>query len=125
MSLEIFVLWRSNFGFLNKGKSKWNESLCLQHLFFSTMILLKNSQKTLHLSAKTIKAQIQLLLSAAWYHDYDIGISFIGDRSVRKLNAEYRGKDSSTDILSFPFKEVKYMKRRRDAVGTKRTKKKN
>ncbi|KAG0264745.1 hypothetical protein BG011_006175 [Mortierella polycephala] len=70
------------------------------------MILLKNSQKTLHLSTKTIKAQVQLLLSAAGYRDYDIGISFIGDRPVRKLNADYRGKDKSTDILSFPFKEA-------------------
>jgi probable rRNA maturation factor len=27
------------------------------------------------------------------------------DFKIRKLNAEYRGKDRITDVLSFPFKE--------------------
>ncbi len=70
------------------------------------MILLKSTQSTLRISAPHIKSQIQLLLTAAGYKDWDIGVRLTGDRRLRKLNAEYRGKDQPTDILSFPFAEV-------------------
>lgn len=32
-----------------------------------------------------------------------VDISVIGDRKMKSLNKEFRGKDSSTDVLSFPF----------------------
>ncbi|KAI9234710.1 MAG: hypothetical protein BYD32DRAFT_464128 [Podila humilis] len=69
------------------------------------MILLKNTQKVFNISNRTVRTQIQLLLTAAGYRDWDIGVCLTGDRTVRKLNAQYRGKDKSTDILSFPFAE--------------------
>lgn len=31
-----------------------------------------------------------------------VGVRFAGDRTVRRLNREYRGKDKTTDVLSFP-----------------------
>ncbi|KAI1293927.1 hypothetical protein EDD11_008349 [Mortierella claussenii] len=70
------------------------------------MILLKNNQSVLRLPARVVKSQIQMLLTAAGYRDWDIGVCLTGDRKVRHLNTEYRGKDSSTDILSFPFVEA-------------------
>ena len=30
-------------------------------------------------------------------------IAFVSDRKMRQLNNEFRGKDSTTDVLSFPF----------------------
>lgn len=33
----------------------------------------------------------------------DITIAFVSDRKMRGLNNEFRGKDSTTDVLSFPF----------------------
>ncbi len=30
-------------------------------------------------------------------------IAFVSDRKMRELNREFRGKDSTTDVLSFPF----------------------
>jgi probable rRNA maturation factor len=35
--------------------------------------------------------------------DVTLDISVIGDRKMRSLNKEFRGKDSSTDVLSFSF----------------------
>ncbi len=29
-------------------------------------------------------------------------VRFVGDRAMRKINREFRGKDRSTDVLSFP-----------------------
>ncbi|KAG0232229.1 hypothetical protein BGX31_005219 [Mortierella sp. GBA43] len=48
-----------------------------------------------------VRRQIQLLLTAAGYRDWDVGVRFTGDKLVRTLNAQYRNKDKSTDILSF------------------------
>ncbi|KAF9425626.1 hypothetical protein BGZ94_007374 [Podila epigama] len=69
------------------------------------MILVKNSQKVVNVSKKAVKIQLNLLLSAAGYRKWDIGVCLTGDRTIRKLNAQYRGKDKATDILSFPFAE--------------------
>jgi probable rRNA maturation factor len=30
-------------------------------------------------------------------------IAFVSDRKMRQLNKEFRGKDKTTDVLSFPF----------------------
>jgi probable rRNA maturation factor len=38
--------------------------------------------------------------------DYDIGIVFAGDEAVRALNAEWRGKDYATNVLSFPADDM-------------------
>ena len=34
--------------------------------------------------------------------DVEISVSFVSDEEIRGLNAEYRGVDSVTDVLSFP-----------------------
>ncbi len=31
-----------------------------------------------------------------------VGVRFAGDRTVRRMNREYRGQDKTTDVLSFP-----------------------
>ncbi|KAG0306088.1 hypothetical protein BGZ98_002995 [Dissophora globulifera] len=70
------------------------------------MILLKNTQSILKLPAQTVKTQIQLLLTAAGYRDWDIGVCLMSNKAIQQLNSEYRGKDKPTDILSFPFAEA-------------------
>lgn len=35
--------------------------------------------------------------------EYSLSLVFIGERRSRKLNNSYRGKDKSTNILSFPL----------------------
>lgn len=32
-----------------------------------------------------------------------VTVAMISDRQIRKLNKDFRGKDSTTDVLSFPF----------------------
>ena len=33
--------------------------------------------------------------------DYELSVAFVDEREMRRLNKQYRGKPSSTDILSF------------------------
>ncbi|KAG0225100.1 hypothetical protein BGW42_004640 [Actinomortierella wolfii] len=70
------------------------------------MILLKNLQRAIPITPAKVRQDIQMLLSAAGYHDWDIGVCLTGNRKLQKLNRQYRGKDKPTDILSFPFTEA-------------------
>ena len=37
-----------------------------------------------------------------------VSISFVSDKKMREMNQTFRGKDSSTDVLSFPFKAEEF-----------------
>lgn len=37
--------------------------------------------------------------------DTEVSILLVDDETIRTLNCDYRGKDASTDVLSFPLEE--------------------
>jgi probable rRNA maturation factor len=41
------------------------------------------------------------------YRGWDVSLWLTTDATVRRLNAQYRSKDTSTDILSFSYNEVR------------------
>ena len=36
-------------------------------------------------------------------HPVEISVSFVDNEEIRRINAKHRGKDSETDVLSFPL----------------------
>ncbi|HKN87298.1 MAG TPA: rRNA maturation RNase YbeY [Nitrospiraceae bacterium] len=48
---------------------------------------------------------IQRILSAAGEHESILSVEFIGDYRMRRLNAHYRGRDMTTDVLAFATRE--------------------
>ncbi len=55
----------------------------------------------------SVSSTIQRALTAAWdamtpTTDAEVSVLVAGDEFVRNLNADYRGKDSATNVLSFP-----------------------
>lgn len=67
------------------------------------MITIKNTQKTVSLDIPAIKKDVQKILDALDYQDYDIGIWFTSDATIAKYNKKYRNQDKATDVLSFSF----------------------
>lgn len=47
----------------------------------------------------------QAILSSVGEKTADLGILLVGDRSMRRLNRDYRKKDRTTDVLAFPMRE--------------------
>jgi probable rRNA maturation factor len=45
-------------------------------------------------------------LDAAGVTDGHLAVDFVDARAIRRLNAEHRGKDRPTDVLSFPIDET-------------------
>ncbi|MBI4084542.1 MAG: rRNA maturation RNase YbeY [Candidatus Levybacteria bacterium] len=55
---------------------------------------------------KRIKRVIQDVLSEVGVKSaVEISVAIVGDRKMRSLNNKYRGKDATTNVLSFPLKE--------------------
>jgi probable rRNA maturation factor len=44
-------------------------------------------------------------LNALGFIDSELSITIVGDRSIRRLNRDYRGIDKPTNVLSFPMSE--------------------
>lgn len=69
----------------------------------------QNSQnkEKVSLSLKRLirKACRSTLLNEAFHADAEISVTFVDDEEIRRLNAEFRDIDRSTDVLSFPLGE--------------------
>jgi probable rRNA maturation factor len=62
-----------------------------------------NANRYPEAAARRLRPWLAALLAAllpAGCHS--LGVRFAGDRSVRRANREFRGKDGTTDVLSFP-----------------------
>lgn len=46
-----------------------------------------------------------------------MSLLFVGDRAMRTLNQRYRGKDRTTDVLSFSFREGSFAHIQPDFLG--------
>jgi probable rRNA maturation factor len=55
--------------------------------------------------ARHIKNIASLVLKELWCKDKELSILVTGDEEVRALNRDYRGKDKTTDVLSFPMED--------------------
>ncbi|MBF7096856.1 rRNA maturation RNase YbeY [Alkalibacter mobilis] len=51
---------------------------------------------------KTVEAAIKI---EKFTFDYEVAISIVAEEEIKKLNRDYRSKDSVTDVLSFPMYE--------------------
>jgi probable rRNA maturation factor len=52
-----------------------------------------------------LRRAAEAALTAAGVTEGHLAIELVGEDRIRELNREYRGKDSPTDVLSFPIDE--------------------
>lgn len=67
------------------------------------MALVVNLQRKLKLDSKSFtEFSSQLSASIDGIADADFSVAFVSDRRMKELNAFFRGKTMTTDVLSFP-----------------------
>lgn len=70
-------------------------------------IFIDNRQEDLEITENEVELVSKLFEFAVNYLDekdrVEVSLSFVGDEEIRALNAEYRGIDKITDVLSFPL----------------------
>jgi probable rRNA maturation factor len=52
-----------------------------------------------------VERLVAVALASAGIEDGHVAVEFVGSERIRELNREWRGKDSPTDVLSFPVDE--------------------
>ncbi|MBY0110220.1 MAG: rRNA maturation RNase YbeY [Candidatus Babeliaceae bacterium] len=67
------------------------------------MIYIKNSQRAIKINANQLKTDLQIILDALKYSNFDISVLITTNKTIRAYNRDYRQKDTPTDILSFPY----------------------
>lgn len=72
-------------------------------------VLIDNRQEDVEVDEKleslTEKVVEKVLEYEEWEDEVEVSVSFVDNEEMRSLNREYRGIDSTTDVLSFPMME--------------------
>jgi probable rRNA maturation factor len=69
------------------------------------VIYLRNATRKHRFDLARVERAATTLLTATGRSKASLSITFVGDRAMRALNFEHRGKDRTTDVLSFPMYE--------------------
>ena len=68
-------------------------------------IALQNPNRYPEAQARRLRPWLERLLDELAPQAESLGARFAGDRELRRVNRQYRGKDKPTDVLSFPGDE--------------------
>jgi len=71
-------------------------------------IRIKNTLRKRRLPSAAYGKKLTQLLLSLGLPDAELSVMFIGDRAMRALNHKWRGKDRTTDVLSFPLREGRF-----------------
>lgn len=69
-------------------------------------IEIRNQQKKYSVNERFIKTNAETILSLCRLKNVELSILIVNNRRIRAINKKYRGKNSATDVLSFPMNEV-------------------
>lgn len=68
------------------------------------MIEIVNSQRKIKLDWRIFQVFAEKIIETVEETgNKSVAIAFVSDRKMRELNNQFRGKNSTTDVLSFPF----------------------
>jgi len=67
------------------------------------VIYLSNRTRNAGLDTRSLSATLTRLLAEIGEADTSVSLVFVRDRAMREINRLHRGKDATTDVLSFPL----------------------
>lgn len=70
------------------------------------MIYYRNDVRKSGVDGRALVSTARRLLAAIGEDDAGLSLSLVGDDAIRALNAQYRGRDAATDVLSFPLEKA-------------------
>ena len=77
-----------------------------------------NRQRRVRVDRRLIAELADRTLAAVGRRDAMLTIAFVRDPVIRRLNRDYRGRDSATDVLSFPSDNA--LNAKKQAAGRER-----
>ncbi len=70
---------------------------------------IRNCQRTAKADPSLIRRAVAVALEVAGVPGREVSVALVGDRRMRVLNRDFRGKDRTTDVLAFPLEEGDYL----------------
>ncbi len=72
----------------------------------------RNDVRGSRVDARALKATMRTLLNAVGEPESTISVTIVDDEAIREINREHRGKDTATDVLSFPLEPEPFSQER-------------
>ena len=72
-----------------------------------SLIRIKNTHRKYPIDTVKVRAQVASIQAILGVADFQVDVWFCSDSKIRELNSEWREKNKSTDVLSFPANEFK------------------
>ncbi|XP_074230796.1 endoribonuclease YbeY isoform X1 [Camelus bactrianus] len=70
-------------------------------------LVLRDLQRAVPLRRAPLRGRLQALRSVLGVRRFDLGVVCVDNERMRRVNRRYRRKDVPTDVLAFPFHEVR------------------
>lgn len=70
-------------------------------------VLLQVQVRSVDIRRKRLLRMAQAVLTDIGESSSEVALTFIGDRRMRRLNRQFRGKDRTTDVLAFAMREAR------------------
>lgn len=80
-------------------------------------VFVESRIRTVNVNPVLVMTFVSAILSAVGEEDSDMGVTFVGDQRMRRLNRQYRQKDKTTDVLAFAFRDARLPIRARMSVA--------
>ena len=71
------------------------------------MIIIFNKQRKIKINKERILHTATVVMKELHYQDFDLSIVLTNNKTIRSYNKKYRNKNVPTDILSFPYHQLK------------------
>jgi probable rRNA maturation factor len=71
-------------------------------------IVIGNRQRRHPVGMKILRSLAQRILRDLGLTDSELSVTIVGDRTIRRINREYRGQDKATNVLSFSMAEGEF-----------------
>jgi len=75
------------------------------------MIMVRSRVKKYAVDTEQLTQDVFTLLNDLGYADFDIGILLTTSKVIQRYNRDFRHKDQPTDILAFPYHNIRPSKR--------------
>lgn len=72
-------------------------------------LVLRNLQRAVPIRRAPLRRRVEMLREILGVQKFDLGIICVDNERVRRINRIYREKDAPTDVLAFPFHEVRFV----------------
>jgi probable rRNA maturation factor len=68
-------------------------------------VLVSGTASVKGIERRALARKARIVLAAIELAGRELSVSLVGDEEMRRLNRDYRGKDRTTDVLSFSLRE--------------------